>query len=220
MPAAATPNNDSTVALNQIVATTQRVQELMATLLQEKIAGTLPMDTDDNDESQELIDAIDNLIDIHSMAFSPTINKSKQETAEAKAAMDEKYVGLQNVMYEKRHLIEEIVKCRAFRSVYQDVDLVPLEEFRAGAPPEYLQDQDNPHQLMINRLKYEHDARLSLKEQEEQLQAERLALIRENRKAQEKLDRFDKLLDDFVQASGPVENALLEEEKKSSAIQE
>lgn len=41
----------------------------------------------------------------------------------------------------------------------------------------------------------------SLREQQEKLQAERLALIRENRKAQEKLDRFDKLLDDFVQVS-------------------
>ena len=72
------------------------------------------MDTDDNDDSQALIDAIDDLLDIHSMAFT-TVHNSKHETAEAKSAMDEKYVGLQNVMYEKRHLIEEIVKCRAFR---------------------------------------------------------------------------------------------------------
>lgn len=37
-----------------------------------------------------------------------------------------------------------------------------------------------------------------MKLEEEKLQAERKILIKENRKAQEKLDRFDKLLDDFV----------------------
>jgi hypothetical protein len=42
-----------------------------------------------------------------------------------------------------------------YRSVYQDVELIPLDEFQAKAGPEYLQDSNNPHQLMINRLKYE-----------------------------------------------------------------
>jgi hypothetical protein len=43
----------------------------------------------------------------------------------------------------------------SYRSVYQDVELIPLEEFQAKAGPEYLENSDNPHQLMINRLKYE-----------------------------------------------------------------
>ncbi|KAI9272847.1 Fms-interacting protein-domain-containing protein [Phascolomyces articulosus] len=220
MPAASASNsNDRTAPLQQIINATQRVQELMAIHMQQKITNALPDQLEDTEDGQALINTIDDVFDIHTIAFQ-TVHDSKQETAEAKAAMDEKHVGLQNVMYEKRHLIEEILKCKSFRSVYQDVDLVPLEEFQSNAPTEYLQDQENPHQLMINRLKYEHQARISLKEQEEKLQAERLALIRENRKAQEKLDRFDKLLDDFVQASVPVENALLEEEKKALAIQE
>jgi hypothetical protein len=41
------------------------------------------------------------------------------------------------------------------RSVYQDVELIPLDEFQQKAGPEYLENSDNPHQLMINRLKYE-----------------------------------------------------------------
>lgn len=43
----------------------------------------------------------------------------------------------------------------ACRSVYQDVELIPLDEFKAKAGPEYLENSDNPHQLFINRLKYE-----------------------------------------------------------------
>lgn len=47
------------------------------------------------------------------------------------------------------------MKKKKRRSVYEDVELIPLEEFLAKAGPEYLQNSDNPHQLMINRLKYE-----------------------------------------------------------------
>ncbi|KAF7721496.1 hypothetical protein EC973_004545 [Apophysomyces ossiformis] len=150
--------------------------------------------------------------DLHARAFRDT-RDSKQRTADAKAAMDERQVGLQNVMYEERHLLDEIVRCRDFRSVYQDIDLVPYDEFCTRAPQEYLVDKENPHTLMINRLKFEYEERSRLKEQQEKLQAERLLLIKENRKAQEKLDRFDKLLDDLVQeceATEPVEKALLE----------
>lgn len=32
--------------------------------------------------------------------------------------MDQRHLGLQNITYEKRHLEEEIVKCRQFRYAY------------------------------------------------------------------------------------------------------
>ncbi|CAO3637730.1 unnamed protein product [Cunninghamella echinulata] len=130
--------------------------------------------------------------------------------------MDEKYVGLQNVMYEKRHIVEEIVKCCEFRSVYQNVDLIPLDEFLNRAPEHYLQDKDNSHTLMVNQLKFEHEERASMKLEEEKLQAERKMLIKENRKTQEKLDRFDKLLDDFVLATAPIDEALIEDKKTTT----
>lgn len=40
---------------------------------------------------------------------------------------------------------------------------------------------------------------IRLKEQQEELQIQRTQLIKENRKAQKKVDQYDKLLDDFVQ---------------------
>lgn len=40
---------------------------------------------------------------------------SKQSTSDAKDHMDKKQVELQDVMYEKRHILEEIVQCREFR---------------------------------------------------------------------------------------------------------
>ena len=44
-----------------------------------------------------------------------TLKQSKEATAEAKERMNEKQVGLQGVMYEKRHILEDIVQCRQFR---------------------------------------------------------------------------------------------------------
>ena len=41
----------------------------------------------------------------------------KQSTAEARHEMDQTYLGLQNLLYEKRHLEREIEKCRQFAYV-------------------------------------------------------------------------------------------------------
>jgi THO complex subunit 5 len=38
----------------------------------------------------------------------------KQATAEARQEMDQSHLGLQNLLYEKRHLEREIEKCRQF----------------------------------------------------------------------------------------------------------
>ncbi|KAG0169707.1 hypothetical protein DFQ30_003300 [Apophysomyces sp. BC1015] len=177
--------------------------------MENKTVGSLPGDILRNVAGHHLLQSVDTMKDLHARAFRNT-RDSKQRTSDAKSGMDERQVGLQNVMYEERHLLDEIVRCRDFRSVFQDIDLVPYDEFCLRAPQEYLLNKENPHTLMINRLKFEYEERSRLKDQQEKLQAERLLLIKENRKAQEKLDRFDKLLDDLVQATEPVEKALLE----------
>ena len=38
----------------------------------------------------------------------------RQRTAEARNAMDQTHLGLQNLLYERRHLEREIQKCRQF----------------------------------------------------------------------------------------------------------
>lgn len=94
----------------------------------------------------------------------------KQATTEARQEMDQTHLGLQNLLYEKRHLEREIEKCRQFASIYQDVPLHSLEEFQQIAPPEARTEDvlDNPHQLMLNRLSFElaERQRLDLKRKE------------------------------------------------------
>ncbi|KAH8550549.1 Fms-interacting protein-domain-containing protein [Umbelopsis sp. PMI_123] len=131
----------------------------------------------------------------------------KNLTAEARQIMDLRHLGLQNIAYEKRHLEEEIVKCRQFRSIYQDIELVSEEEFLNAAPPDLTQDT-NPHARMINRLKFEHQERLRLKQVLEDLNQERLQLIKEHRLEGSQLEDLDSQLDDIVKACQPIEKML------------
>ncbi|RCI04600.1 hypothetical protein CU098_008364 [Rhizopus stolonifer] len=168
---------------------------------------------DDNElESDRISACFDRIKDLHTLGYY-VLKESKEVTAEEKERMNERQVELQGVMYEKRHILEDIIQCRQFRSVYQDIELIPIEEFMTNADPEFLENSDNPHQLMINRLKYEHVVRKALKEQQEALMLRKAELIKGNRKAQKKIDQFDKLLDDFVQAASPLEEALEAEYK-------
>ncbi|KAG8936244.1 hypothetical protein FRC03_004979 [Tulasnella sp. 419] len=123
----------------------------------------------------------------------------KQHTAEARHAISQTHLGLQNLMYERRHLEREIEKCRQFASAYQDIPIHPLDEFRELAPdtyqtPEILADE---HQLMLNRLEFELSERKRLEEERKTLMAARDKVLKESKEYQNQIDalaeRFDAL---------------------------
>lgn len=58
------------------------------------------------------------------------VRASKQQTAQARMAMDEAHLQLQNLLYERRHLEREIEKCNRFASVA----LSPLRKPRFNVP--------------------------------------------------------------------------------------
>ncbi|KAG8906473.1 hypothetical protein FRB99_006788 [Tulasnella sp. 403] len=124
----------------------------------------------------------------------------REVTAEARTAINATNLGLQNLMYEKRHLEREIEKCRQFAFVYQDVPLHSLEEFEAQAPeslrtPEVLSDE---HQLMLNRLEFELAERHRLDERRKALIVERDTVLGDTKKFQSEVD---KLADPFERLS-------------------
>jgi len=81
----------------------------------------------------------------------------KDKTAAARLEMDQSHLQLQNLLYEKRHLEREIDKCRQFASIYQDVPLYSLEDFKRLAPEEARTEEvlADEHQLMLNQLSFE-----------------------------------------------------------------
>ncbi|TFK28722.1 hypothetical protein FA15DRAFT_664757 [Coprinopsis marcescibilis] len=107
----------------------------------------------------------------------------KDDTAASRQEMDHSHLGLQNLLYEKRHLEREIEKCRQFASIYQDVPLHSLEEFKVLAPeearnPEVLVDE---HQLMLNRLSFELAERQRLDQRRRELVRHKEELLKESK---------------------------------------
>jgi THO complex subunit 5 len=107
----------------------------------------------------------------------------KQATTEARHDMDQTHLGLQNLLYEKRHLEREIDKCRQFASIYQDVPLYSLPEFKTLAPPEARSDDvlQNVHQLMLNRLSFELVERQRLDQKRKELTAQKEELLKHSK---------------------------------------
>ncbi|KAI9000973.1 Fms-interacting protein-domain-containing protein, partial [Trametes punicea] len=107
----------------------------------------------------------------------------KQATADARHEMDQTYLGLQNLLYEKRHLEREIEKCRQFASIYQDIALHSLEEFKQLAPEEARTEDvlADEHQLMLNRLSFELSERQRLDQKRRELIKEKEALLKESK---------------------------------------
>lgn len=111
------------------------------------------------------------------------VNEQRQSTMDARNAVDHTHLGLQNLLYERRHLEREIQKCREFqyvrptvfltcaqlthsppprvipcsispvRFIYQDIPLYSLEEFTRLVPAEAAPIDE--HELMKNRLEFE-----------------------------------------------------------------
>lgn len=107
-------------------------------------------------------------------AANAATRSRKQKTSETRHDMDQTHLGLQNLLYEKRHLEREIEKCRQFayalstslllshasvyiRSIYQDVPIYSTEDFLEYAPESMRTDEimNNEHTLMLNRLSFE-----------------------------------------------------------------
>ncbi|KAG8834887.1 hypothetical protein FRC17_006632 [Serendipita sp. 399] len=108
-----------------------------------------------------------------------TVRHHKQQTASARALMDESLLKLQNLRYERRHLEKEIENCREYGSIYQDVTLHPLEEFMELAPSDSKTEDTvkDEHQLFLARLSFELAERKRLEEMKLQLQKERDELL-------------------------------------------
>ncbi|KZT24486.1 hypothetical protein NEOLEDRAFT_1134859 [Neolentinus lepideus HHB14362 ss-1] len=127
----------------------------------------------------------------------------KQATADARHEMDQTHLGLQNLLYEKRHLEREIEKCRQFASVYQDVPIYPLEEFIQLAPHELKAEYvlANEHQLMLNRLAFELSERQKLSQRNEELKARRDQMLKESKAKQALTETVKTQIDTLMKAA-------------------
>jgi THO complex subunit 5 len=62
---------------------------------------------------------------------------------------------LQNLLYQKKHLLQEIQKCAAFQSRHEALGMVDEVEFQAAGPPDADALAGDPHKLMLARIDWE-----------------------------------------------------------------
>jgi len=114
------------------------------------------------------------------------VNEQRQSTMDARNAVDQTHLGLQNLLYERRHLEREIQKCREFQFIYQDIPLYSLEEFTRLSPAEAATPDE--HELMKNRLEFEFAERARLEERKKMLINERDQLLRLKKENRVRMD--------------------------------
>ncbi|QRV87630.1 THO complex subunit 5 [Ceratobasidium sp. AG-Ba] len=135
----------------------------------------------------------------HSRQLAVITRDAKQHSSEIRLSKDQAQLGLQNLLYERRHLEREIEKCRQFNSIYQDVPLQSLEEFISIAPEEARTEEilGDEHQLLLRRLNLELSERMRLDAQKKQMIMEKEKLLSENKKAESGLDALVVELDEL-----------------------
>lgn len=143
-----------------------------------------------------------NRIDKHRLKLAKdAVNEKKQK-------VDNFHLQLQNLTYEVMHLQKEVTKCMEFRSRDEEIDLVPVEEFRREAPADVLKrdltDAD-PHQLTLARLQWELVQRKQLAKRLKGLESMRSSYEREIERKRECLEGIQPTLQAVLEAAQPLQ---------------
>ncbi|KAI8320464.1 hypothetical protein GQ54DRAFT_212914 [Martensiomyces pterosporus] len=119
---------------------------------------------------------------------------------ELKRKTDSLALELENEKREIAYIQHEIDSTQRLETIYQTIDIIPEEEFRASAPEEFLKDIDTPHKLMLSRLRYEIKQREMLAEDKAAAKAKRDELRLAKRRRVERLEKIDSHLKSYVKS--------------------
>ncbi|KAF4996466.1 hypothetical protein FDECE_12439 [Fusarium decemcellulare] len=128
--------------------------------------------------------------------------ETKAETAEARQEVDRLHLQLQNLYYEQRHLQGEITACESYDHKYQQLPLIPVDEFLAQHP-EHQNDDENT--LMVARIDHERAEREALEQQRQELLKRKQKLIADNKRRKDDLANLDNDLEKFIDAAKPIQ---------------
>ncbi|GAB1310064.1 Fms-interacting protein-domain-containing protein [Madurella fahalii] len=197
-------------SLASVLETSKAAREQAQTLV-DLVARALDGNTDGATRSEALIEVskqqkllntnITHLRGLHRAAHFRA-RETKSQTAEARHEVDVLHLQLQNLYYEQRHLEGEISACESFDHNYQNLPLIPVEEFLAQHP-EHADDDENT--LMVARINHERAERETLEQQRLELQKRKQKLIAENKKRRDDLANLDKDLEKFIDAAKPIQ---------------
>ncbi|MCJ1345521.1 hypothetical protein MMC31_003728 [Peltigera leucophlebia] len=130
------------------------------------------------------------------------VRGTKQATAEARQEIDRLHLQLQNLYYEERHLRGEIAACESYDHRYQQLPLIPVEDF-LQIKPEHINGDEKA--LMFARISHELSEREALEQARQGLLKKKQSLIADNKKRKDDLASLDKDLETFIDAAKPIQ---------------
>ena len=145
------------------------------------------------------------------------VRSTKQETTEARQEIDSLHLQLQNLNYEQRHLRGEIQACRDYRHTYEDINMLPLDEFLERNPDH---EESSELELTEARIRDEHAQRLALEAQRQGLIKNKEALVKETTAKKEELAKLDTEAERWIAESEVLRKLLEAHEKKVAAANE
>ncbi|KFH72497.1 hypothetical protein MVEG_02787 [Podila verticillata NRRL 6337] len=219
------------------------VQELITEMINMRRASTaatrarqndMSMDVDDHQQQDEKLSRrlreramastaiLSSLKDLN-RDVSQQERQLKNDLAEQKHTVATVNLGYQNILYQRKYLMDEIARCRAMETLYQDVPLVSLEEFKQRAPEHLVHitplhptdlhshNASNPtninddHQLMLNQLQFELEERKRFDAEKRRLLTVKAGLAKANKARKAQLNKFEKQLEHYIDSSAPIQ---------------
>ena len=125
-------------------------------------------------------------------------NQKINSTAiEKRAAVDRLLLQLQNLYYEKTHLLGEIEQCDNYLTTYNDLEMDTEEQFRERHKD--LKEDDDEHGILVLRLEDELSQRKQANDYRKELVQRKEELVVLNERKQSRLARLDEKLASFIE---------------------
>ncbi|KAF9186340.1 hypothetical protein BGZ51_002087 [Haplosporangium sp. Z 767] len=134
----------------------------------------------------------------------------RNDLTEQKLNVSKVDLGYQNIKYQRKYLLNEIARCHDMETIYQEVPLVSLEQFRETAPENLVSSSTDDHRLMLNRLQFELEERKRFDAEKRRLLAVKLQLVKANKARKAQLTKCEKQLEAYVQSSQSIQDLLQE----------
>lgn len=132
----------------------------------------------------------------------------RERVGEERSKVDSARLALQNLKYEESMLEQEVRSCQEFQSIYQDIPLHSLEEFKAARTESDALDESDPHALMLARLHFELKERKRLQEHKQKRQQDRNDVDKDNKLKKAKLEHVERSLKDLSAAANSIQSRL------------
>jgi THO complex subunit 5 len=128
---------------------------------------------------------------------------SALETSVKKQQTNQKFLALQNLNFERAHILKEIENAMNVETIYQKVPLILEEEYLNIS-----KDANTGSQLMVNRLQHELDSRKALENKEKELLKQKRQMEEKYLAMKTELEGSDREFENYLNASKTLQKRL------------